>query len=335
MTFTVLYPENEYPDDSVERRIYGPDVRVLFRNAATISDLSDEDCAAAEGLMLRRIGIRGNEYDRFTKLRCVMRMGVGYDQIDRKTAAERQVMVCNIPDYGTTEVADHAIALTLALRRGLLLHHEWQRKDPPAPWRATFDPLIRRLSVLNFGVVGLGRIGTAAALRAKALGFRVCFYDPYRPNGTELAIGVERARSLEELLRRTDTLSIHTPLTPETRGMIGRERLSLMPKGSVLVNTARGPVVDVDCLPDLIRSGQLAGVGLDVLPVEPPVAPLPELVRAYRARERWLEGRVIITPHSAYHDPEAWEDIRVKGAETMRAALLGPKPQNVIAPEDF
>ncbi len=335
MSFTVLYPESDYPDDSVERRIYGPDVRVVFARVGTIAELSDEDCAAADGLMLRRLGVTAKELERFTRLRCILRMGVGYDSIDRKAAAQRQVMVCNVPDYGTTEVADHAIALVLALRRGLLLHHDWQRKEPPAAWRAVFDPLIRRLSVLNFGVVGLGRIGTAAALRAKAFGFRVCFYDPYRPNGAELAIGVERARTLEELLRRTDTLSIHTPLTPETRGMIGREALSLMPKGSVLVNTARGPIVDVDCLPELLRSGQLAGVGLDVLPVEPPSAPLPELVRAYRARETWLEGRVIITPHSAYHDPEAWEDIRVKSAETMRAALFGPKAQNVIAPEDF
>jgi C-terminal binding protein len=117
--------------------------------------------------------------------------------------------------------------------------------------------------------------------------------------------------------------------------MIGAKELALMPKGSVLVNTARGPVVDIDELTAALKSGQLAGVGLDVLPVEPPVEPVPELLRAYRARETWVEGRLIITPHSAYHDPEAWDDIRTKSAETMRAALLGPKPQNVIAPEDF
>ncbi len=335
MPVTVLYPESDYPDDSVERRIFGPEVRVIMRSTNAVSELSDEDCAAADGLMLRRLGVTGHELARFTKLRCVVRMGVGYDAIDRKAAAERQIVVCNVPDYGTTEVADHAIALVLALRRGLLLHHEWQRKDPPAPWRAVFDPLIRRLSVLTFGIVGLGRIGTATALRAKALGFRVVFFDPYRPNGAELAIGVQRAQTLEELLRQTDTLSVHAPLTPETRGMIGREQLLLMPKGGVLVNTARGPVVDIGALLELLKAGHLAGVGLDVVPVEPPAEPLPELILAYRAREPWTEGRLIITPHSAYHDPEAWEDIRVKGAETMRAALLGPKPQNVIAPDDF
>jgi phosphoglycerate dehydrogenase-like enzyme len=263
MPITVLYPEADYPDDSVERRIFGPDARIIMRKARAIGELSDEDCAGADGLMLRRLGIAAAEFTRFTKLRCVVRMGVGYDSIARKAAAERQIMVCNVPDYGTTEVADHAIAMVLALRRGLLLHHEWQRQDPPAPWVAVFDPMIRRLSTLTFGVVGLGRIGTAAALRAKAFGFRVVFFDPYRPNGSELALGIERARTLQELLRLTDTLSLHTPLTPETRGMIGATELGLMPRGSVLVNTALGPVVDIDALPAALQSGQLAGAALD------------------------------------------------------------------------
>jgi phosphoglycerate dehydrogenase-like enzyme len=333
MAWTVLYPEKLYDDDSVERRVFGPEVRAVVRDAQTLADLSDADCADADGLMILRQRVSAVDLARFTKLRCVVRMGVGYDSIDRKAAADRRIMVCNVPDYGTTEVADHALALALALRRGLLLHHEWQRADPPAPWRAVFDPLIRRSSVQVFGVVGLGRIGTAVALRAKALGFRVVFFDPYRPNGADLAIGVERAANLEELLARTDTLSIHAPLTPETRGMVGAAALALLPKGAVVVNTARGPIVDIDALGAALKSGHLAGVGLDVVTVEPPVEPVPELIAAYRARAPWAEGRLIITPHSAFHTPEAWEDIRTKGAETMRAALLGPRPQNVIPSE--
>jgi len=244
-------------------------------------------------------------------------------------------MILNVPDYGTTEVADHAIALALAMRRGLLLHLHAQRSDPPAPWRYILDPLVRRSGVQTFGIIGLGRIGTAVALRAKALGFRVVFYDPNLPNGVELGVGVGRAATLEDLLRMSDVLSVHAPLTPETRGMLGVKQLSLLPKGAVLVNTARGPIVDVDAVAELLKSGHLAGAGLDVLPVEPPVEPLPELVRAYRAREPWTEGRLIITPHSAYYTPEAWNDIRVKSAETMRAALLGPKPQNVVPPDAY
>jgi C-terminal binding protein len=331
---TVLYSENTYPDDSVERRIYGPDVRVIFPKASrSLADLADEDCAAAEGLMILRYKVTASDLKRFPRLRAMCRMGVGYDNLDRAAAAERQIMVLNVPDYGTTEVADHAMALALALRRGLLLHHETQRASPPAVWRYVDDPLLRRSSVQTFGIVGMGRIATAVALRAKAFGFRVVFYDPYVPNGVELGLGIERAATLGALLAQTDTLSVHTPLTRETRGMLGMRELSLLPKGAVVVNTARGAIIDIDALAALLKSGHLAGVGLDVVPVEPPVEPVPELMRAYRAREAWTLGRLIITPHSAFYTPQAWDDIRSKSAETMRAALLGPRAQNVIPPE--
>ncbi len=336
MPVTVLYSENIYPDDSVERRIYGPDARVIFPGpTASLADLPDADCAAAEGLMILRYRVSAADLARFPRLRAVCRMGVGYDVIDRKAAAERQVMVLNVPDYGTTEVADHAMALALALRRGLLLHHELQRKNPPAAWGYVRDPLVRRSSVQTFGIIGIGRIGTAVALRAKAFGFRVVFFDPHLPNGVELGLGIGRASTLEALLRVSDVLSVHTPLTPETRNMVGAAELALLPEGAVVVNTARGPIVDIDALAAALRSGHLAGVGLDVVPVEPPVEPVPELIRACRAREPWVEGRLIITPHAAFFTPEAWDDIRTKSAETMRAALLGPKAQNVISPEGW
>ncbi len=332
---TILYPEAMYPDDTEERRIFGPDAAILRRDIKTLADLSDADCAAVDGLMLFRQFLTAADLARFTRLRAVVRMGVGYDRIDRAAAAARGVLVCNVPDYGTTEVADHAIALVMALRRGLLLHHDAQRRDPPAPWRGTDSPLLRRTGAQTFGIVGLGRIGTAVALRAKGLGFKVVFHDPNLRNGSELAIGVARAPSLQELMRQADVLSIHVPLTPETTGLIGAAELAWLPADAVVVNTARGPVLDVAALADALRDGRVAGAGLDVLPVEPPVDPLPELLRAYRAREAWVEGRLIITPHSAYLTPEAHWDIRVKSAETMRAALMTNHPQNVISPEDY
>jgi len=336
MAVTVLYSEDNYPDDSVERRIYGPDVNVLVAKGATsLATIPEELRVQAEGLMILRYKVTAADLALFPKLRAVCRMGVGYDNIDRVEAAKRQVMVLNVPDYGTTEVADHAISLAMALRRGLLMHLEAQRTDPPAVWRYIDDPLLKRSSVQTFGIVGMGRIATAVALRAKAFGFRVVFFDPYLPNGVELGLGIHRAATLEDLLRQTDTLSIHVPLTPETRGMISTPQLSLLPKGAVLVNTARGPIVDIDAIPPLLKSGHLAGVGLDVVPVEPPVEPVPELIRAYRAREPWTIGRLIITPHSAFYTPQAWDDIRSKSAETMRAALLGPKAQNVIDPGSY
>ena len=332
---TIMYPEAMYPDDVDERRIFGPGVRILRRGATVLAELPDAECAEVDGLMLFRQFLDASGMARFTKLRAIVRMGVGYDRIDRKEAAARGVIVCNVPDYGTTEVADHAIALILALRRGLLLHHDAQRASPPAPWVATINPLLRRSGSQTLGIVGLGRIGTAVALRAKALGFKVVFYDPNLPNGSELAIGVGRAPTLADLLRQADVLTIHVPQTPETIGMIGAAELALLPAGAVLVNTARGTSLDVDALLAALREGRLAGAGLDVLPVEPPAEPAPELLRAYRAREKWLEGRLIITPHSAYLTPEAHHDIRVKSAETMRAALLTNHPQNVITPDMY
>ena len=332
---TVLYSENNYPDDSVERRIYGPDVKVVFPQATTsLADLTDEECAQADGLMILRYKVTEEQLARFPKLRFVCRMGVGYDGIDRVACAKRQIVVLNVPDYGTTEVADHAMSLALALRRGLLLHLEAQRADPPAPWKYINDPLVKRNGVQTMGIVGMGRIATAVALRAKAFNFRVMFYDPYLPNGVELGLGVLRAKTLDELLKQTDTLTIHTPLTPETRGMIGERELALLPKGAVLVNTARGPIVDIDAVAAALKSGHLSGAGIDVVPVEPPVDPVPELIRAFRAKEPWTIGRLIITPHSAFYTPQAWDDIRSKGAETMAAALSG-KPQNVIPPDSY
>ncbi len=332
---TILYPEAMYEDDGVERTVFGPEAHILRREVAALADLPGAECAAVDGLMLFRLWAGAADLARFPRLRAIVRMGVGYDRIDRAAAAARGVTVCNVPDYGTMEVADHAIALVLALRRGLLLHHDLQRHTPPAAWAPVTTPLIRRLSVQRFGIIGLGRIGTAAALRARALGFDVVFHDPYRPNGAELALGIRRARTLPELLRQSDVLSLHAPLTPETNGMIGAAELALLPPGAILVSTARGPMIDLDALAAALHSNHLAGAGLDVMPVEPPVEPVPALLRAYRARAPWLEGRLIVTPHSAFHSPEAWDDIRRKSAETMAAALFGPAPQNVVTPDMF
>ena len=231
MVKTVLYAEKLYDNDKVEREVFGSDVRVVWRNVTNLSQLEERDCADVDGLMVLRHAVTAEHLAKFPKLACVVRMGVGYDKIDRQAAAQRKVMVCNVPDYGTTEVADHALALALSLRRGIALHLEAQRRPQPAPWSYVRDPLLRRNGVQTFGIVGLGRIGTAAALRAKAFQFRVVAYDPYMPNGTELGVGVERVGSLEALMEQTDTLSIHAPLTPETRGMISRRHAGAHAEG--------------------------------------------------------------------------------------------------------
>jgi C-terminal binding protein len=330
----ILYPEDSYPDQSVEREVYGPDATLIVRDVVDLMDLPQEDFDTAEGLCVFRRMVPAPVIARFKKLRVIVRMGVGYDRVDRIAAAAHNITVCNVPDYGTMEVADHAMSLVLALRRGIILHHDLQRGPTPAPWEANRSPLLQRLSKQTFGIIGMGRIATAVALRAKAFGFDVVFYDPYRLNGSELALGIRRVASLDALMAQSDVLSLHIPLSPETTNIIGARELALLPQNAIVVNTARGPSIDIDALYDALKSGHLAGVGLDVVPVEPPVEPVSRLMQAYRDREDWLVGRCVITPHSAFYTPHAWDDIRRKSAETMAAAFTNT-PQNVIDPKSY
>jgi C-terminal binding protein len=330
---TVLEPEGLYPDTALENELMAPRARLIRGGGpGGVEELSDADCAMADGLFIFRHWLTAAQIARFPRLKVVVRMGVGYDRLDRAALDARGIKVCNVPDYGTMEVADHAVSLALALRRGLFLHHDLQRAEPPAEWRYLDTPLVQRPGTQTFGILGLGRIGTAAALRARAFGYRILFHDPFLPNGVDRALGIDRARTLPELLAQSDVLSIHTPLTRRTQGLVGAAELAQLPRGAVLVNTARGPILDIDALYESLHSGHLAGAGLDVLPQEPPVAPLPRLLEAYRRREPWLTGRLAITPHSAFHTPHAFADIRLKSAETMRDVLLDGIDSNVIAP---
>ena len=248
--------------------------------------------------------------------RAIIRNGVGFDSVDIAAAAKAGIPVCNVPDYGTEEVADHAIALILALYRQLFaLHAEAQQLS----WKIAVAPKMRRLRTQTLGIIGLGRIGTATALRAKAFGFRVVFYDPHVPSGTHKAIGVERVSSLEKLLAIADTVSIHCPLTPETRGMIGADEIARMKPGSFLVNTARGDIVRKAPVYAALRSGHLAGAGLDVIEDEPP-----------RTAEEVATPNLIITCHAAFCSPEGMVEMRSTSARLARAAVLGEPVWNRV-----
>lgn len=310
------------PDLSFERAFFGPDVEIDCYHGPDTDQISDEAWAAADVVMIFRSLIPADLIAKMTRCRMIVRYGVGVDRIDKPACDERQIAVCNTPDYGTFEVADHAIALTLALRRGLVGFHDRLRDNPVGHWHYDTEPTVRRLGVQTFGVLGCGRIGTATALRAKALGFRVTFFDPYLPNGMERALGLDRVKSLEELAKQSDVLSLHVPLTPETEGMVDAHVINALPKGAIVVNTARGPVLNYDALEAALRSGHLSGAGLDVLPVEPPVEPVHPLFAAYRAREAWQTGRVIITPHSAFYSPQSWQDMRELPLETVKRFLV-------------
>jgi phosphoglycerate dehydrogenase-like enzyme len=283
----------------------------------------------ADALMIyHNVSMGKATIERLTRCRLIVRCGVGYDNVDWAFARERGIPVANVPDYGTEEVADSAVGLMLTLARGIHRYDARLKRDPGAWHYREAAPLLR-LRGRVFGVVGLGRIGTAAALRAKALGMDVAFYDPYRPDGTGKALGVRRVERLAELLGQAFILSLHCPLTEETRHLIDAAALARMPHGSYLINTSRGGVVDLTAVPDAIRSGRLAGAGIDVFPHEPPPADHP-LVVAWRDPSDPCHDRVVLNPHAAFYSEEGLLDIRVKASRACRRALLGEPLRNVV-----
>lgn len=248
--------------------------------------------------------------------RAIIRNGVGFDSVDINAAARAGIPVCNVPDYGTEEVADHAIALILALYRQLFpLDVEAKQLG----WKINVAGKMRRLRTQTLGIVGLGRIGTATALRAKAFGLRVVFYDPYVPSGTHKAVGVERVGSLDELLQISDTVSIHCPLTTETREMIGANEIARMKPGAFLVNTARGDIVQKAPVFAALRTGHLGGAGLDVVEAEP-----------LRTAEEAATPNLIVTCHAAFCSPEGMIEMRSTSAKIARAAVLGQPVWNRV-----
>ena len=284
----------------------------------------------ADAVMVYVLHITPRTIERLARCRLIIRCGVGYDRIDGAFARERGIPVAHVPDYCTEEVADTALAQILALTRGLTYQSSRLRASAtPWSWREAASLSLRRLRGRTLGLVGLGRIGTATALRAKAFGLDVAYYDPYKPHGFDRALGLRRVDSLEELARSSAILSLHCPLTPETRGMIDARIISLLPSEAYLVNTARGAVVDTTAIPAAVESGQLAGVALDVLEHEPPADDDP-LIRAWRDPQHPAHWRVLLTPHSAFYSQESPQDARTHAALTVRRALAGEPIATIV-----
>jgi D-3-phosphoglycerate dehydrogenase/C-terminal binding protein len=265
---------------------------------------------------------------RLARCRLIVRGGVGYDNVDRQFARQCGIDVANVPDYGSEEVADSALGMLLSLTRGLHCANSRLRSGERDWTYAVAAPLVR-LRGRVLGIVGLGRIGTAMAMRGKALGMDVAFYDPYKPDGFDKALGIRRIELVEELLAESLVVSLHCPLTPETYYLIDAERIKLMRRGSYLVNTARGGVVDCRALPDALASGQLAGAGIDVLENEPPLQGDP-LLAAWRDPQHAAHHRLILNPHLAWYCEDGKREMRRKAAETCRRALLGMPLRNVV-----
>lgn len=286
--------------------------------------------ARLDALMVWGAPVTRRTIPHLTRCRGVVRFGVGYDKVDVAALAEAGIPFANNPDYGTEEVADHAVALLLSLQRRLW-EHDARSRTYGATWQTnTLSPL-HRGSKATVGVVGVGRIGTAVVNRLKPFGYRILGHDPHQPAGHEKAVGYTRVRHLDELLAEADIVTVHCPLDGTTRGLLDAARLERFKPGAILVNTARGELLDgLDALEAALRSGRIAAAGLDVLPSEPP-APHP-LIDAWRAREPWLEGRLVITPHNAFHSDAAALEMRSNAAWTVRFLLEDGVLRNRIAP---
>ena len=253
---------------------------------------------------------------KMTNCRVFVRNGVGFDSVDIDAAAKLGIPVCNVPDYGTEEVADHAIALSMALTRQLFpLNAEAKQLG----WEVVAKDKLRRTSTLTFGIVGLGRIGTACALRAKALGFRVIFHDPYLPSGTQKAVGIERVDSLGKLLKQADVVSLHCPLNEETHYLIAEKELAVMKPTAYLVNTARGGIVKKKAVLSALRKGVIAGAGLDVIENEP-----------LKTKVEASTPNLIATCHAAFCSREGMIEMRTTSAHIARQAIQGRPLDNVV-----
>ncbi len=311
-----------------ERRLLGDLAEVTALDALCEDELVGRIEDADAIMMYHQFNVTRRIIASLTRCRLIIRCGVGVDNVDHAFAATMGIPVANIPDYGTEDVADTAMSMMLALARGVhLLNSRLRRAE--GPWHYSPVVPLHRLRGRTFGIVGLGRIGTAAALRAKAFGMEVWYYDPYAPDGRDKSLGVNRAESVEELFRRTHVLSLHCPLTPETRSLVNADSLKLLPHGAYVINTARGAVTEPMAILRSIEDGHLAGAALDVLEKEPP-SDEDALLRAWRDPHHPAHDRLILNPHSAFYTEQGLRDMRVKGSENVRRVLLGEPPRNVV-----
>lgn len=316
MRILIIDPQFEAEPD-VERAVTGPDADIVVWRTLEQGFPPDVEFATCDALIncRSRNAISPETVALMDRCRIVSQAGVGFNHIDIVACAERGIPVCNAPDYGTEEVADHAVTLAMCLVRGIVAY-DAKLRSRQIGWAARDQKTIRRSRGMRFGILGLGRIGTAAALRARAFGFEVAFFDPYLAPGAEKSFGFVRCETLDALMSSCDIISVHTPLTPETSEIVGAASLTQAKPGLLLVNTSRGGTMDLDAVEGALRDGRLGGAALDVLPQEP-IAYSNPLIAAFEASEDWLDGRLIITPHAAFYSPDSVIDMRRIATENV------------------
>ncbi len=287
----------------------------VVRDGNALDELHDEEGHAIVG----GARIDGPLLERLPRLELIIRYGVGLDSLDMQAATDHGVVVAHYPDFCQPEVANHALMLLLAVARKLVPH---DRAIRSGAYRGVPLPTSAPLTNETLGLVAFGNIAREMAKRGRALGMRVIAFDPYIEDAAFAEHGVERAPSLEALLREADHVSIHAPLTPETHHLFGREQFAMMKPTAILVNTARGPIVEEAALVEALREGRVGGAGLDVFEREPLGADSP----------LYAFDNVALTPHSAFYSEFSNRHIKERVGQTVVDYMNGRWPTVATLP---
>jgi D-3-phosphoglycerate dehydrogenase len=281
----------------------------------------DEVLPVAAGMLVRNDVIRAAHIARAPRLRVLARHGIGLDGIDVEAATAAGVLVCNTPEANAQSVAEHVFALLLAVARRLSAADAAVRTGA----FGSRDELVgTELGGKRLGVIGMGRVGSQVArIGGHGFGMHVAGFDPGLGAATIRERGAEPVGDLHALLRDCDVVSVHTPLTPATRGLVGEKELACLPAHAVIVHTSRGGVVDEEALIAALRGGRIAGAGVDVFGTEPPADDC-----GYFALPN-----VVLSPHTAAHTAEAMERMAMGAAEAILAALRGERPHGLVNEE--
>lgn len=262
------------------------------------------------------------------KCKIVIRYGIGYDQVDGQKLREKGIDFSNNASYCIDEVADTALSMILGFTRNTFRYNTLAKSYNGTSWQENNLDSWRSNSRI-VGLIGLGKIGIATALRLKAFGFKIQVYDPYIPDGLCRSLGVFQVGNLKDLLNTSDIVSLHCPLNSETEGFVNKDFLLNMKPDGILVNTARGKMLEsLACLKNHLINNPYFKVALDVLPIEPPVSE--GLFMDWKEEVSWLQGRLVINPHNAYYSDKASEDQLTHAYKLLASALLEQKPYNVV-----
>lgn len=314
--FRVLLTDFAWPDLEIERAELARSGAKLIVAPAGDEQTLAEHAAEADAIMTNWAPVTAPVIDAAPRCRIISRLGIGLDNIDVRHATERRIPVTNVPDYCLVEVAEHTIALVLALGRKI---HRYYGAALSGRYDLTLGFPLRRIEGQTLGIVGLGQIGRRVADKAVALGMRVIATSR---SARQMPVGVEQVE-IEGLLRESDYVSLHVPLTDETRQLIGGAQLAQMKRTSFLINTSRGGLVDHAALAAALANGQIAGAALDVQSPEPP-----DLSQA-----PYNDPRVIVTPHAAFYSEESVGDLRRRASRQVGDRLSGRVPPHVVNPE--